>query len=1549
MQATPSASIPGSSSISVQATGKGKGGGKGKASDSSVCQLVDGLKQDVNSLDCGPMMVMSIWHRCTGSEIVQISGTEARARQLLALTECDIYWLDGKKKDPGYIIKRAEKLWKPPDEARTNAESPFRVDSIRWKDVWSMQPDTRYHEEVVDECMLLIQKQVPWTKTLILPVTFMDQLRNDVRASDSEYARARKCSTQIQSGNIVDVEKLCVIVPCQFNDHYFCMTTMLDRGILSGPMLVQDSYNTACVDDHVDSCCSLHNFYLFLYQQNSRIKEIFNDQGHVKHAHSFDIPQFIIDRLGKPHRSISTLPVSSYTAVEFHEMLKDAAVRNRMPNVDGSKARLNVITTLHVQGGPLNKDLMGLLLVVLQSIARHGKLKLPNGDRTHVPGEQEYKRIWDCYRSIMGPGSHAYGGEMELHTLGRWLEAPIVVLRFDPVGVNGRTSLVLHNMVGADQPGLPVFLILSNPCSLAAHYSLAVPSNVEQYARELKATEHLVYVHPATAVVQMGQDPWVFSLFGIPGDGDCLFTSTTLVEMSRDRHLQEGGKNFVPMTRIKLLSSDMKERMKLLASFGPNRGQARVMRLLSVTDDGGHAYDENTVGSVIKKAAIAKDLGVGLDRPWSVIADLGAGAGAALWPQNIAVAKGVLCIGVEENPEQHARLLQVHKHLLVNGWEGKVSTRCISAEDLRSYEGITHVELYDGNPTTVQDCLDQGHMKLMGRLMATSTVDVISTTKFHPRNAGLYAEQNKDVEEYISRFEVIALHNCPFASSKMYSYMWVKKPKFRLKDTEREELFRRHISGHCPTGAVPQLIKAASAGTPLMDDFGRFQRIDVSLENHLNPPEYACSKCTTDGITRNMVLGACYYLPLMGLNLFPGDEITFRSTNVGGVCSQLLNGIFAGVATKAQPTCEDHLLIETSTPPRLLVVPTDYVQEHRPLKKQRTLEETAVIVKQWFKRLETQEIEVWPADPGSHPDSERKSAPPQPVVQHEVVETPGRLLRPRVTKTPDMPLQPNFETPETPEEIEKQLKKEQAAVGKKKQELSRIQARLANLQGSVKQKHKTLQQKEAELVGLRSDSKKTQREILRMSRRQAAALSASESLSSSPSPAGKNSSSKNSSSKNSTNSPDTAGRSGKEVNALVVSNHKLEVKNAELEQVILMEKALRASDKNVGRQEALSERYKNMVESLEKEIRDSKNSADDVATAKVERATAVLTQQLGVMQKEQGDIKNIINKNQLQDLSEKLSSQTKTQQLEHEKNWSNWKGSLSSDFTQMQTWWMEKMIEQSRSRERKDRSRRSISRDRSRSRDKSRRKHRKMVRSRSSGRCKDRSRRSCSRDRSRSRDKSRRNKRSRTDRGTSRSADRSRSKDRKHRRTGRSRSRERKHRKMGRSRSSGRCKDRSRRSSSRDRSRSQDKSRRNKRSRTDRGTSRSADRSRSKDRKHRKMGSSSRDRSRSREPKKNREGSRSRDRDRREPKKSRERSISTAPVPNVAPVPNAATVLNTAPAPNAAADKEHYGSASAQGTQPGYYNYVNPNIGYNYNALQPGYGQRWHMPSYNYY
>jgi len=311
-----------------------------------------------------------------------------------------------------------------------------------------------------------------------------------------------------------------------------------------------------------------------------------------------------------------------------------------------------------------------------------------------------------------------WGDEMEMNQLAKTLENTIIVYEYP---IEGEFKLRYQFNVGAER-GCQ-FLLRTNPHNdLAAHYQFMVPSRINEYRPQLSAALSLVQTEPAEIRMEYGPEQMEFAVFGIQGDGNCLFTSGELMRKSQDPVFLPGGKQFSNVwTRTVPEAPKATQTQEDMIRIWRAQGRMR-----SLASSAGHAYAESSVAFVRVMFELRKQLGLETEGDGTVTADLGAGVGAFLF-HNAAVTCNPT-IGVEQDPNTHEVLQQIHAKLWEEQLEIGVASRNMSAQELMTFAGIRNIYMYDGH----------GEVRKRKKLISTHTHTHTLHTRTHTSHTSIH-------------------------------------------------------------------------------------------------------------------------------------------------------------------------------------------------------------------------------------------------------------------------------------------------------------------------------------------------------------------------------------------------------------------------------------------------------------------------------------------------------------------------------------------------------------------------------------------------------------------------------------------------------------------------------------------------------------------------------------------------------------------------------------------------------------------------------------------
>jgi hypothetical protein len=386
------------------------------------------------------------------------------------------------------------------------------------------------------------------------------------------------------------------------------------------------------------------------------------------------------------------------------------------------------------------------------------------------PEDSTHRQIVDEYCKVM---KKEYAGEIELQHLSQILGSPIIVYTHRCLSSQSEGHL---SATGANQPGLPAFFLLTGANERAAHYSTMIPAKLPSYMERLDQTRSLVHQNPWECTLLIDDVPMDFEVFNCHADGNCMFYAGEL--------WRRGGFGItndtlvMPLLKRPDILAQAKNRV-LSVSADIDKELFQMWRCTPVSDyrqtigtfNGGHAYAERSFSSCVHIFVLCNLLGLGINCPHVVVADLGLGSG--MLPLAMGCLKTLkhpkaVCIGTEIDVKVYRAFLHIHERLLSKGFCRLASSR-IDALDAGLLDGCTHTILFDG-PTRPMDNIDFKHVDLLARNLSTSSIDVVSSTQMGT---------HKMIEEYArhsTEFRLslptpsllcasIGLHTCQMKSS----------------------------------------------------------------------------------------------------------------------------------------------------------------------------------------------------------------------------------------------------------------------------------------------------------------------------------------------------------------------------------------------------------------------------------------------------------------------------------------------------------------------------------------------------------------------------------------------------------------------------------------------------------------------------------------------------------------------------------------------------------------------------------------------------------------
>ena len=438
-----------------------------------------------------------------------------------------------------------------------------------------------------------------------------------------------------------------------------------------------------------------------------------------------------------------------------------------------------------------------------------------------------------------------FGGEACIRALAVRNDCPIVVLRVeDTIG-----ELQILSVHALDTSGTPIFLLLFDQGTPYAHYALCVLANKPQYEREMAAALRLVLIAPISVQLKLGVEVLDLSVFGLPGDGNCLFWGLDLSIKSRSPIWQEGGDKFTrEMHRFCTGADFTAEESKMLGvakNLWENDSLIRNIRAHAVSGDGGHVFDESSPLSGMKRNKVRQHHGVGLDQPHAVFLDPGCGTLGLVLPQALFYPQ-TICLGLEIERSIHEQSRAIHLAASESGLlQGLLASQCSAALEAGSFAGATNVGFYDGGCCRA-DQLDHDHIQLIAKIMATPSIDEFTSTKLGSiALLAAYREHSPLIREYEDQFDIVVLHNCHQRGNRFNCWMFIRKP------AERAE--RRPTNAVRPTNGtkVSEMIANAHSIRDLVNSGIPMREMIAFTHSSVIP----LRKCDTSGDIQKMLVG----------------------------------------------------------------------------------------------------------------------------------------------------------------------------------------------------------------------------------------------------------------------------------------------------------------------------------------------------------------------------------------------------------------------------------------------------------------------------------------------------------------------------------------------------------------------------------------------------------------------------------------------------------------------------------------------------------------------
>jgi hypothetical protein len=456
---------------------------------------------------------------------------------------------------------------------------------------------------------------------------------------------------------------------------------------------------------------------------------------------------------------------------------------------------------------------------------------------------------------------------------------------------------------GSDQTGLPLWIFVSenerftpnrnlqklsvgkevptlsmeNPLEC---YSMAIPMQ-EDYMAHYDAALRLVYLHPKLCSVQVNQKNGIgVAVFpGVSGKTslEMVFSLHSLCRVSKYLDMEICRMVEIPS----YLSIKMKAFKRKMPTNKISNGWA-----LSGTSASGNAWGETSATTVLRLCIIRTLFGLGIEQPGSVLADIGSGLGAAIFPASVFSARTKF-IGIEKEGYLHERFVFMHQHLLKKEHECNIASRHIDANDME-LQGITHAQLFDGHAPTIQEKIPTGpksHLNLIKSLMNTASVNEITSTKLNRSALARYGEMDATIQSKSTQFFLVNYDRARYKTETYKTSMWLRKKEFRQA---------RPAGSHTAKigSIICSLIQAADYKQQTSDEFGRVVLAFPDENAKENPITIRDVRDAMTGTTTSVYIfsGAVRYF-LTGEEFFPGTAIEYECPTSG----EYVLGTFAGI------------------------------------------------------------------------------------------------------------------------------------------------------------------------------------------------------------------------------------------------------------------------------------------------------------------------------------------------------------------------------------------------------------------------------------------------------------------------------------------------------------------------------------------------------------------------------------------------------------------------------------------------------------------------------
>ena len=411
-------------------------------------------------------------------------------------------------------------------------------------------------------------------------------------------------------------------------------------------------------------------------------------------------------------------------------------------------------------------------------------------NHTHY-NEDDTEEHVDSYLSSMSQ-SGTWGGHVELEAMPTVLGHPVIIVEHPVKG-----TYAIRALFGPDVGGNPVYFLRINVDKEEhAHYQLLIPcvackdlQHQNGYGPMLEAAMSFVGVHPQRIKVPFGPSTAHFWAFGVPANGDCLFTTAVLAHFALSPEWQPGGSMYKgTWSRDVRLTLPMKAKAAAATSVWSSTSSLR-----DCAWSGDSAFDETTVYGSIKLQVQRSALGVGTSDS-SVVMDIGSGLGSTLIFNTIAGGNAT-CLGIEKSRGIHilAKVIQT-KLASEDVPTSHVVWRCMDVTDITSFNAVTHIMMYDGHKGRMEDN-NQQHFELILRIMQSPTMVEFSSTKMQSYLFTSYKSKSAEFHELAEKWTCVTLGDIGRRGLKPLTCMYVRKDMIydgQLSSTQSKSAHTQH-------------------------------------------------------------------------------------------------------------------------------------------------------------------------------------------------------------------------------------------------------------------------------------------------------------------------------------------------------------------------------------------------------------------------------------------------------------------------------------------------------------------------------------------------------------------------------------------------------------------------------------------------------------------------------------------------------------------------------------------------------------------------------------